>query len=302
MRRFKLFSSLRVRILHLFLLMIVVGVFPTPAFAHPFVALPSLAQAPSKLDKQVRAWVEQLAKQKPFSAWQTADPQIEALGPGTHSWLVLFTEEGQNIGYMVVHAITDGSFQLGEYGVGPYPLFSRELLRQSLLDNGLISTQTLEQLTAIKHYIHPFAAMWEVTIGADRYWLDAKTAELIPMDAALWQQAIASTSEHTYLEAKGDMQIANLQLNELFDAYERLPWLTKEAPFPAKNAKKLQARLDNKQQLRYVIEPFGDVMLYAVPVTGYQRWSNGRIDISVDMKGTRFIPLGDMLQQGLFYR
>lgn len=95
---------------------------------------------------------------------------------------------------------------------------------------------------------------------------------------------------------------AKLRLNEPFDAYERLPWLTKEAPFPAKDASKLQQRLNNKHQLRYVTEPFGDAMLYAVPVIGYQRWSNGRLDMAMDMEGIRFIPVNTLLKNGLFYR
>jgi hypothetical protein len=43
-------------------------------------------------------------------------------------------------------------------------------------------------------------------------------------------------------------------------------------------------------------------MLYAVPVIGYQRWSNGRLDLAVDMEGIRFIPIGAMLGKGNFYR
>ena len=98
------------------------GVIPAQAFAAA-ETLPATNSHPSKLEEQVQEWVARLSEQKLFQTWQTADPQIEALGPGTHSWLVLFTKEGKDIGYMVVNAVTDGSFQLGEYGVGPYSLF-----------------------------------------------------------------------------------------------------------------------------------------------------------------------------------
>jgi hypothetical protein len=268
---------------------------------HVSAASPDSRQLPSKLERQVQDWVDLLAEQKLFKSWQTADPQIEALGPGTHSWLVLFTKEGKDVGYMVVHAVTDGSFRLGEYGLGPYTLFSKQLLKQSLIDNGLISAEQIELITAVKHYVYPFAAAWKVTIGEQSYWLDAKTAELLPIDSTAWHQLISGI-ETSNMEPKAGLRISLLKLNESFDAYERLPWLTKEAPFPVKDTKKLQTRLNNKQHLRYVTEPFGESMLYAVPVIGYQRWSNGRLDLAVDMEGTRFIPFVAMLQKGLFYR
>jgi hypothetical protein len=271
------------------------------------VAAPALQAArdphSSKLERQVQEWVARLSEQKPFKAWQTADPQIEALGPGTHSWLVLFTKEGKDIGYMVVHAVTDGSFQLGEYGVGPYALFSQQRLKQSLVENGLLSEDD-QPFTAIKHYVHPFAAAWEVTIGKETLWLDAKTAEQLPVDGTLWKTLFPESEPDSSasLIAHEGLKPAKLRLNEPFDAYERLTWLTKEAPFPAEDASKLQQRLNDKQQLRYVTEPFGDAMLYAVPVIGYQRWSNGRLDMAMDMEGTRFIPINTLLKNGLFYR
>jgi hypothetical protein len=266
-----------------------------------FAAPPSEVQIPSKLERQVKEWVIRLAEHKAFAAWQTADPQIEALGPGTHGWLVLFTKEGKDIGYMVVHAVTDGSFRLGEYGLGPHTLFSHQLLKQSLIDNGLISADQSDLITAVRHYIHPFAAAWEVRIGEETYWLDAKTAELLPVDGATWNKMFP-VDKPLYTWPKEGSSVKVIRLNNPFDAYERLPWLTKEAPFPAKDAKKLQSRLNSKQHLRYVTEPFGVAMLYAVPVIGYQRWSNGRLDLAIDMEGTRFIPLGALLGKGLFYR
>lgn len=255
---------------------------------------------PSKLEKQVALWVSKLAEQTPFKTWQNADPQIEALGPGTHSWLVLFTKEGEDVGYMVVHATLNGSFQLGEYGLGPFSLYSQQKLKQSLIDNGLVTEDQTALITAVKHYVHPFAAAWEVTVGEESYWLDAKTAELLPVNKKLWE-LLYPNSEPVNQRTKEGFRVIKLRINNTFDAYERLPWLTKEASIPVKDTKKLQSRLDRKQHLRYVIEPFGEAMLYAVPIVGYQRWSNGRLDLAVDMEGTRFIPIG-AIGKGLFYR
>jgi len=43
-------------------------------------------------------------------------------------------------------------------------------------------------------------------------------------------------------------------------------------------------------------------MLYAVPVIGYQRWTNGRLDVAIDMEGTRYVPLSSLQDKGSFYR
>jgi hypothetical protein len=263
----------------------------------------SRAAAPSRLERQVQDWVAQLSERKPFHAWQSADSQIEALGPGTHSWLVLFTKEGHDIGYMVVHAVTDGTFRLGEYGVGAFPLFSPQLLKRSLVDSGLVSENRAEAITAVKHYLHPFAAAWEVSVGNDTYWFDAKTAEQLPVDRKSWNDRFSSLlGPSDAAPVSREARVEALQLNESFDPYDRLSWLTKETPFRAKDVDLLQKRLNQSKPLRYVTEPFGDAMLYAVAVIGYQRWSNGRVDIAMDMNGTRFAPLDALLDRGRFYR
>ncbi|WP_027085212.1 hypothetical protein [Cohnella panacarvi] len=259
------------------------------------------AQTPSKLELQIAEWVDALAKQKPFAAWQSADPQIEALGPGTHSWLVLFTQAGENIGYMVVNAALDGSFKLGEYGLGPYPLFSYELLKQSLTNGGMLSSSEPLPAAVTKIYVHPFAAAWEVRIGEETYYLDAKTAEQLPLDERTFPELFPTEYQRLASVADADRS-KRLRLNPAFDVYERLPWLMKETPFPAKEVSKLQARLDKRQHLRYVTEPLGDKMLYALSVVGYQRWASGRVDVALDMNGQRFIPLSTLDQDGLFYR
>ncbi len=286
--------------------MLIIALITLTAFVHspaPATAAPDHeeTQAPSKLELQIAEWVDALAKQKPFAAWQSADPQIEALGPGTHSWLVLFTQAGENIGYMVVNAALDGTFKLGEYGLGPYPLFSYELLKQSLINGGLLSSGDPMPAAVTKIYVHPFAAAWEVRIGEDTYYLDAKTAEQLPLDERTYLELFPTEYERLASISNADRS-KRLRLNPAFDVYERLPWLMKETPFPAKEVSKLQARLDKRQHLRYVTEPLGDKMLYALSVIGYQRWASGRVDVALDMSGQRFIPLSTLEQDGLFYR
>jgi hypothetical protein len=64
----------------------------------------------------------------------------------------------------------------------------------------------------------------------------------------------------------------------------------------------VQNRIRSALHLRYVSEPFGDAMLYALPVIGFQSWAGGRLDIALDMAGNRFIPLDTLKSYGRFYR
>lgn len=250
--------------------------------------------ASSKLEQQVEGWVLALAKQKAFSDWQDADRRIEALGPGTHGWLVLLTAKKRPIGYLIVNAVEDGGYQLAEYGRGPYPLFSQQKLKQALLEEGYADKR--DQPVGVRHYLHPFAAVWEVGLSEGTIWLDGKTAEWLPIQAA----SLAEQSEpaSTLLPSE---RVVRHRLNETFDVYERLPWLTKDTVFPADNERKLKSRLNQGKPLRYIAEPYGDAMLYALPVIGYLQWSNGRLDVALDADGERYIALDVLLQLGRFY-
>ncbi|KIL36994.1 hypothetical protein SD71_04705 [Cohnella kolymensis] len=296
-------SASVVKIMRVFCLLLTAALlfsaFPAGSSASPE---PEQTAAPSKLEQQVNEWVSVLAKQKLFADWQGADPQIQALGPGTHGWLVLFSKDGRHIGYMVVHAVTDGSFRMGEYGVGSFPLFSQQQLKRSLIRNELIAANAPStSYSAVRHYLHPLAAVWEVKIDGKSYWLDAKTAELLPLKQSDWD-AIEEAAEDRPAAPLLTGNRSRLRLNPTFDAYERLPWLTKEAPFANKDMEKIVLRLNKKQRVRYVTEPYGEAMLYAAPVVGYQRWSGGRLDLALHMEGTRFIPIEALARCGFFYR
>ncbi|WP_123041166.1 hypothetical protein [Cohnella candidum] len=263
------------------------------------------AAPPSKLEQQVLVWAAALSSQKSFAAWKGAVPDIQALGPGTHGWLAFMMKDGKTVGYLVVHAAADGTFRLGEYGTGEDALFSPAVLEKSLTENGLIASKD-EPYTAVRHYFNPFASSWEVTIGQDTYWLDAKTGEILPFDRPAWEKALPSVRPLDPAVLSGaeglGIGIANVWTNESFDAYETLPWLTGKAPFAvADNGKEVQNRLRGGLHLRYVSEPYGDAALYALPVIGFQSWSGGRLDLALDMQGNRYIPLASLLQFGRFY-
>lgn len=252
------------------------------------------------------AIVAQLSAQPGFAAWKKGVPRIEALGPGTHGWLATVVgPKGAPLGYAVVYAAEDGTCRLGEYGLGPKPLFDTTTLRLALAAGGYIPAASSNAFRAIKHYIHPFAAAWEVKLAKETLWLDAKSAELLPVaDEPQWRAAAAAdpyTPESAAPDKPGELLLFGD--DETFDPYGRLSWLLGDKPF-APQPERLIARVKAKERLVYVTEPLGDKMLYAQSAVGYQRWQSGRLDLALDMNGPRFIPLDALVNvnQGLFYR
>jgi hypothetical protein len=259
------------------------------------------AETPAGLERQIREWTAALSAHQPFEEWKHAVPDIQALGPGTHGWLAILNSAGRPVGYMVVYASEDGTFRLGEYGAGPNVLFSPAALDKSLSENGLLDPKKTPY-KAIRHYFHPFAAVWEVSAGQESYWIDAKTGELLPFERESWDRLLPSLQQSVPPDSYGFAAKTDSSfLGDTFDAYEKLPWLTGEKPFGAENAEKVQSRIRSGLHLRYVTEPYGEAALYALPVTGYQKWENGRLDLALDMAGSRFIPIRQLQQYGKFY-
>ncbi len=249
----------------------------------------------------MQEWAAELSEQKPFESWKNAVAEIGALGPGTHSWLAILKASGQTVGYMVIHASEDGTYMLGEYGAGPDVLFSEGAMLRTLEENGIIESEN--DLAKIKrHYFHPFAAIWEVSDGKATCWIDAKTNEILPFDSEIWSLLLPSLLAlvHPYPDEPGNNS-DSIFLRGAFDAYESLPWLTGEKPYSFANAKKAQHRIRGGLRLRYVTEPYGEAALYALPVIGYHKWKDGRLDLALDMAGTRFIPLELLQRFGIFY-
>lgn len=263
----------------------------------------SAASPPSALEIQIRQWVDGLSREKPFEAWNNAEIDVQALGPGTHGWLALLSaKNGETVGYLVIHAAEDGSYRLGEYGTGPDVLFSPATLERSLENQGLILPGQASY-EAEKIYDHPLAATWQLRIGGDEYWADAKTGQILPFDRAAWERSRpmpdsgGAAANGFGLTGVPDAAI----LKEPFDPYGSLPWLTGAEPLTLGNGEEARHRILRDERLRYVTEPYGGSVLYALPVVGFQRWPGGRLDVALDMEGIRFIPLETLNAYGLFY-
>lgn len=253
------------------------------------------------LRKQLKVWIDALAREEAFRRWTAAEIRLDPLGPGTHGWLATLTDPdaGEPVGYLVVYAEDgpEGGYRLGEYGLGAFPLFAEPVALRSLRENGLLPPSAEYAMTRI--YRHPLAAAWKIRVDGNLHWLDAKTGEELPLDEQAWERAAAPAQIPS--PAPGE-KVSGILLGEPFDPYARLPWIMGEAPLPADPPETILERLREGLPVRFVCEPFGDPVLYALPVVGYVAWSGGRIDLAFDQFGFRFVPLDLMRELGQFYK
>ncbi|WP_169083382.1 hypothetical protein [Paenibacillus sp. PL91] len=270
----------------------------------PATAIANRATAYEPLEQQAQRWVDELADAPSFAAWKKSSLVISPIGPGTHSWLVLVKQNNETVGYLVVHAVEAGGFQLGEYGTSQNPLFDEHTLSKSIKQLELI--QPASNTEAL--YIHPLLAAWKITADKDTYYTDAASGEVLPVQPSDW--LAAST---TKLSNGEQMQVAdNAALLKhvtlpSFNAFARMPWLTKQPlPLSTSSYSSLFAKINNKEQLRYTAELFDGQMLYVWSVVGYNKWTTGPIYVALeaDENGSdrRYIPLPLLIELGHFYR
>lgn len=256
------------------------------------------------IKQQAKSWINELASQSNFSNWKTAQLHISPLGPGTHSWLVLVKQQEQTVGYMVIHAVQQGGYQLGEYGTGDYPLFDDRTLQLSLMQLELI--HLIDRADPL--YVHPLQAAWQITANKEVYYTDAFTGEQLPIDSKGWLQAAnaeedASMLGHIHAGAKLRTAVSIPS----FDPFGRLPWLSgKPLELSNEDDMPLLNLLQDQLQTRYVTERFEGQMLYAWSVVGYQEWEDDHIYIALDSdeddRGRRYVALPLLIEFGHFYR
>jgi hypothetical protein len=262
---------------------------PEPSVNAPIKATDKPA---SILDDTVNRWKLALAKEKGFEKWEKATWSSYTLGPGNHGWTVILTNEGKEIGYMIIHAAENGELRLTEYGTGSKPLFSLTTLYRSLIQLGLIP----ESIQAERWYFGPLQGVWKITANQTVYVLDAKTGEALPfeqlpeMDNKPFPLPLRSSFSGK-LEEK---------LLPTFDPYERLPWVQGK-PLAISGLEELSIALQKNPQLTYVSEPYGGKVTYALAVLGFRKWEKDDPYLIVDHDGQSYLPLPSVLTQGKFY-
>jgi len=281
---------------------------------------PQTAEEKKRLTDQIQTWMDELAKQQPFATWSGADFTVEPLGPGTHSWYVSITAGGSKVGYMIVHATESGGFMLGEYGAGKRPLFDSDTLKQTLLQQGVISKDSANSngqpsFRAERLYVSGVLAVWRiVTADQEVLYADAATGDILPTTDSTWSKAIVTADKaagNAFPSSAGlRSKVYRNHYGASFDIYAELPWLTNTA-MKVKYAEQLTQPLEANMPIRYVAELYNQTATFVWGVVGYQQWSNNALYLALeepDPEGTgriselRYIRLTDLSKVGSFYR
>lgn len=278
--------------------------------SHMKAALGSPPLNAEALHQQVAVWQEEIAKQEPFKPWQDATADIAPLGPGTHSWLAILKNDGQAVGYMVIHARPEGGYVLGEYGLGESPLFSAATLRQALAQHELIPDPTFMEYTAEPIYYGPLHAVWKVTLasGEPALYFDGTSGEQLPYQSSLPGDLdvpgaepcpLAATAGADAENSSSSAHITEEQLLAAFDPYASFPWLTR--PTLDADAGQLAQAIEHGKQLIFTAEPWDNALRYVWAIRGLHRWQSGSLYIAADHNGLKYIPAAQYVRQGSFY-
>lgn len=256
----------------------------------------------ASLSATINTWRAALALEKGFESWQTAIWHSYPLGPGTHGWVVILSEHGQDVGYMIVHATENGSFRLTEYGTGDNPLFSLTTLYRSLVQQELIPSSASysdfvqnETLILDRLYMDALTAVWKITLEEQTYYLDAKSAELLPLKEDPTPRLKNDSPKATHLSSR-----AQTVLFPAFDPYDRLHWIQGQ-PLLVTKLSELQDALNLQDQLTYVTELYDGQVTMPLAILGYQQWAVGDTYLTLDHVGPRYVLLEAALKQGHIY-
>ncbi|MDQ8736776.1 hypothetical protein [Paenibacillus sp. LHD-38] len=272
--------------------------------SQPAVALSNPTAIYEPVQQQAEQWVAELASQPSFQAWKQASLVVSPIGPGTHSWLVLVKQNKLTVGYLIVHAVESGGYQLGEYGTSSRPPFDEGTLSKSVLQLELLQpASTIEAL-----YVNPLLAAWKVASEQETYYTDAASGEGLPIQENDWLAAesiMPANLGHMQIGAKATL-LKHVSLPS-FNAYDKLPWLTNlPIALSATAYSSLFTKINNKEQLRYTAELFEGQMLYVWSVVGYNKWDSGQIYVALeageDGSDRRYIPVSLLIELGHFYR
>lgn len=261
------------------------------------------------IKEQAQKWAEELSAQERYKTWRNANINVSPMGPGTHSWLVELTQSDKTIvGYIVIYATEEGGFQLGEYGIGAYPLFNEQALKLSLLQLELLP----HAIKAERLYGDPLHAAWRITSkqAAAVYYTDAVSGEGLPIEKDQeWEdeQKTATAEKLRYGLTEADRKLKEqFGLMASFNPYGRLPWLTKK-PLVLKDGdySSLFQVIQSNKEIRYTTESYNGKMRQVWSVVGFDIWEGDQVYLALDSDeegaDRRYLPIELLVQEGHFY-
>lgn len=188
------------------------------------------------IQQAVKDAVDALAKHEPFAAWKGAHTEIQALGPGTHGWVVHITSSNhKRLGYLIIQATEEGNYSLTEYGTGEYYPFAKDTLKKAMQDLGWNADEQ-KLAAATPYYVKPLLAVWRLDLQSETHWIDACSGELLP-DLSLMESSIQHASMPMRNAVSGVLfslannydYVTNTPVIQSFDPYDQIGWMTDQA-------------------------------------------------------------------------
>lgn len=277
------------------------------------------ATIPQELHQFATVVIQDLSQHQLFTHWKGAEPIIEPLGPGTHSWLVTILDQegntnGSTSGYLIISVTANGEYKLIEYGIGPDSIYSKSTLDNALLESGVQPIQPNNRGNIIPLYSGPALAAWTIRNrgGTHDLFLDAVTGELLPENENSWNiqapsyippdSALGSKEINPIGHTTTTISEAFVHYADSFDPYDNMLWITGQAINV--NQQAFEQILTKKQRLVFVTT--GDNRTYSIPlpIYGYQKWTHESISTLYLMSGStsspRFISVQALIDAGQF--
>lgn len=257
-------------------------------------------------EQNINNWIKTLKTQEGFHEWEDASWKSYALGPGTHSRLVIILNKNskQEIGYLVIGANTDGNNKLVEYGVGEYPLFSLNTLQTTfdvtyLKDLNIPEINNLEiEQFAERIYLNALEAIWKVNIDPYTFYIDAKSGEIYSIDSESINKTPREINYSLYADHSSYIQ-QTLE-KETFDPFEKLKWVFND-PQSVNNYEDFQKILHNVEEITYTEKLFEKAVRMPLAVIGYHQWDEDQLYIALDQNGVRYIHFMTLYPYGQFF-
>ncbi|MFM9278708.1 hypothetical protein [Paenibacillus jiagnxiensis] len=275
--------------------------------------------APKAVKLTAEAARTSLAGQPQFKDWENADLTYSALGPGTHSWLVLVQGAGKSAGYMIITQNKDGSFKLNEYGSGSLPPFSLNILQPVLQSLAAADQTTVDKLRVTPVYEEPALAYWTVQSPAAEHllYIDAFTGQDLPLGKPGWRNKLKQAAGSTGIGSTGTASPLTDTALIVTDSspadtspYTDLAWL-KQKPLSLHSGREFEEALQASPNLKMIYSAQGLNYVFNSPFTvnGYQQWASGNhtapesLYIRTDYTGqtTRYLPFSRLAAAGAFY-
>lgn len=256
---------------------------------------PAHAEGESGWDKQfqtkIHSWMDTIAtRDAQFKQWQNAKTDVQTLGAGQHQWLVSISQNGKQVGYLVVGELPSPKgaekFVLLEYGVGEYILFDdafapREIAAEPVYDG--------------------FASHWLLTQNPAAQMVNAKTGESYPTDFTA-NEAVMNSLSVDELAAEGQsLTQARVLRSEEASPFDQISWVYDLYSASDVSLGQLWQQQSEAGPVTLTVPMYHSRVLAPFVVGSLHLWNDQNAYVGVWDEGLRFVPYSYAHKVGTFH-